>query len=70
LLQRCVELTQERGVDAFDVYTIAGLASRLHDRVREFLEKQGLWPLENAGEGEKYAKPIALVLAAWDAPTL
>ncbi len=70
LLRHCVELTRERGVDALDIYTIGGVATRLHDRVRAFLEKQSRWPIVDADEYERHVKQIALVLAAWEAPTL
>jgi hypothetical protein len=67
LLADCLELVRESRVETSGPEALGEAAKRLHDRVREFLEKRGRWPLSGADDYEEHAKPIAVVLAAWDA---
>jgi hypothetical protein len=62
LLKYCAEIVREN-VDA--PQQARGVAERLHDRVRGFLERRGHWPILDASELEAYAKPAALMLASW-----
>jgi hypothetical protein len=68
LLEYCAELVRESRAHTSDACALGEAAQRLHDRVRECLEKRGHWPLVSAAEYQEHAKPIAVVLAAWNAP--
>jgi len=68
LLRQCVDLTRGGFQGPSNRSTIGEAAAWLHDRVRTFLEKQGRWPIRDADEYERHAKPTAVVMAAWDVP--
>ncbi len=69
LLRFCLELTRQSLLLAASTEDVLAAESKqLHDRVREFLQRRGQWPLPDLQAFEQRAKPIAVVLAAWHAP--
>jgi hypothetical protein len=68
LLRQCVEITRGGFQSPSARHAIGEAAAQLHDRVRTFLEKQGRWPIQDPAEYESYAKPAAIVMAAWEIP--
>ncbi len=68
LLKHCLALVRSGSFGVADAGDVGTAATRLHDRVRAFLDRQGHWPIDDPEDYERHAKPAAVVMAAWDVP--